>query len=157
MHGSIRNELEGYLEGKGRTAPPSQQHLSSCSECACDIAVMRAQNNLFRSLKSEEEFEPQAGFYARVMQRIEEKAKDSIWAVFVYSPFGKRLAFASLSIALALGSYVVAQEKLDGHLMTDSVVTEQAHYDVPMDGDQAQQRDAVLQNFAAHSGPEQLK
>jgi hypothetical protein len=157
MHGSIRNDLESYLEGAGVSTPPSQQHLSSCRECARDIAAMRAQNNLFRSLKSEEEFEPQAGFYARVMQRIEEKAKDSIWAVFVYSPFGKRLAFASLSIALALGSYVVAQEKLDGHLMTDSVVTEQAHYDVPMDGDQAQQRDAVLQNFAAHSGPEQLK
>ncbi len=41
--------------------------------------------------------EPAAGFYARVMQRIEEKAQDSIWAVFVYSPFGKRLAFGSLS------------------------------------------------------------
>jgi predicted anti-sigma-YlaC factor YlaD len=156
MHGSIRNDLERYLEGKGDAVPVSQ-HLASCRECAGDVTAMRAQNKLFRSLKSEEEFEPQAGFYARVMQRIEEKAKDSIWAVFVYSPFGKRLAFASLSVALVLGSYVVAQEKIDGHLMTDSGVAEQAHYDAPMDGDQAQQRDAVLQNFAAHSNSDQVK
>jgi len=152
MHGSIRNELEGFLNGNA-DATAVKLHLNSCGECADEVAAMQSQNNLFRSLKSNEEFEPQAGFYARVMQRIEEKAKDSIWAVFVYSPFGKRLALASLSLALLLGSYVVAQEKLDGHLMTDDTVSvTQVHYDAPMDGDQAQQRDAVLQNFAAHPG-----
>jgi len=150
MHGSIRNELERLLVGK---ANPSgvKQHLTSCGNCAGEVAAMRAQNDLFRSLRAGGEIEPVAGFYARVMQRIEEH-KESIWAVFVYSPFGRRFALASLSIALLLGSYVVAAEKLDGHLMADSAVVEQVHYDAPMDGDQAQQRDAVLQNFAAHSG-----
>lgn len=153
MHGSIRNELERLLEGNAE-AVAVKQHVAACNECSSELAAMRAQNELFRSWKTSEEVEPTGGFYARVMQRIEEKAKDSIWAVFVYSPFGKRLALASLSFALLLGSYVVAQEKLDGHLMSvDSVVADQqVHYDVPMDGDQAQQRDAVLQNFAAHSG-----
>jgi hypothetical protein len=150
MHGSIRTELESLLEGNGDAASLTQ-HLTSCSECAGEVAAMQTQNNLFRPLKSSEDVEPTAGFYARVMQRIEEKAKDSIWAVFVYSPFGKRLAFASLSVALLLGSYVVAQEKLDGDLTADTVVAEQTHYDVPMDGDQAHQRDEVLQNFAAHT------
>ncbi len=151
MHGSIRNELESFLDGRA-DAGELQKHLSSCRECDGEVSAIRAQNNLFRSLRSNEEIEPAAGFYARVMQRIEEKAKDSIWAVFVYSPFGKRLALGSLSVALLLGSYVVAEEKIDGHLMADTVTAEQVHYDVPMDGDQAQQRDAVLQNFAAHSG-----
>lgn len=153
MHGSIRNELESLLNGNQDTVAV-RQHLNSCGECANEVAAMQSQNNLFRLLKSNEEVEPQAGFNARVMQRIEEKAKDSIWAVFVYSPFGKRFALASLSVALLLGSYVVAQEKMDGHLMTDDTVAAvtQVHYDVPMYGDQAQQRDAVLQNFAAHSG-----
>jgi hypothetical protein len=151
MHGSIRNELESLLENKA-AADVLKQHVASCGECAGEVAAMRAQNNLFHSLKSAEEVEPAAGFYARVMQRIEERAKHSIWAVFVYSPLGKRFALASLSVALLLGSYVVAQEKLDGHLMSDAVTGEQVHYDVPMDGDQAQQRDAVLQNFAAHPG-----
>jgi len=110
---------------------------------------MRDQVHLFRSLRAGEEVEPAGGFYARVMQRIEERAKDSIWAVFVYSPYGKRLAFASLSLAVLLCSYVVAQEKLDGHLTAESAFR-QVHYDVPVEGDQAQQRDAVLQNFAVH-------
>jgi len=151
MHGSIRNELESFLDGRA-DAGELKKHLSFCPQCDGEVSAIRAQNNLLRSLKSSEEVEPVAGFYARVMQRIEEKAKDSIWAVFVYSPFGKRLALGSLSVALLLGSYVVAEEKIDGHLMADTVTAEQVHYDVPMEGDQAQQRDAVLQNFAAHPG-----
>ena len=152
MHGSTRNELESLLNGSAN-AGALEQHLTSCRECAGEVAAMRSHHDLFRSLKPKEEIEPAAGFYARVLQRIEER-KDSIWAVFVYSPFGKRLAFASLSIALVLSSYVVAQEKLDGHLMADTTViaNQQVHYDAPMDGDQAQQRDAVLENFATHSG-----
>jgi hypothetical protein len=110
---------------------------------------MRNQIEMFHSLRAGEEMEPAGGFYARVMQRIEER-KDSIWAVFVYSPFGKRLALASLSLAVLLCSYVVAEEKLDGHLTAESAVR-QVHYDVPVEGDQAQQRDAVLQNFAVHN------
>jgi predicted anti-sigma-YlaC factor YlaD len=150
MHGSIRNELENLLKSNA-DATPVIQHLADCDECKGELAAMRSQNKLFRSLKSNEDVEPQPGFYARVMQRIEEKAKDSIWAVFVYSPCGKRLALASLSIALILGSYVIAEERMDGHMMTTSVAAEQTHYDAPMVGSQAQQRDAVLENFAAHS------
>jgi anti-sigma factor RsiW len=153
MHGSIRSDLEGVLQGRAKNASLVSQHLEACPECAAEVAAMQDQNLLFRSLRAEEELEPMAGFYARVIQRIEERAKDSIWAVFVYSPFGKRLAFASLSLAVLLGSYVVAQEKLDGHLLAESTV-EQSHYDAPMEGDQSQMRDAVLQNIAAHYATE---
>jgi len=150
MHGSIRNDLENLLEGKARRNQVSQ-HLASCHECADELALLEDQKALFRSLRVAEEVEPLGGFYARVMQRIEERAKDSIWAVFVYSPFGRRLAMASFSLAVLLSSYVVAQEKLDGHLMQPpSPLVQQVHYDVPVVGDQAQQRDAVLQNFAVH-------
>lgn len=152
MHESIRNKLESLLEGNAQGNEVSR-HLASCGECGGELAAMRAQNDLLRSFKPAGEVEPMAGFYARVMQRIEEKAKRSIWAVFVYSPIGKRFALGSLSIALVLGSYVVAEEKIDGHLTTNVVMADQqVHYDVPMEGDQAQQRDAVLQNFAAHAG-----
>jgi len=148
MHGSIRSELENLLEGRA-SASEVKQHLQSCGACATEVDAMRDQIQWFRSLRDGEEVEPAGGFYARVMQRIEERAKDSIWAVFVYSPFGKRLALASLSLAVLLCSYVVAEEKLDGHLTSESAV-QQVHYDVPVEGDQAQQRDAVLQNFAVH-------
>jgi anti-sigma factor RsiW len=149
MHGSIRSELEILLEGRAN-ASKVKQHLEACGACATEVGAMQDQVRLFRSLRAGEDIEPAAGFYVRVMQRIEERTKDSIWAVFVYSPFGKRLALASLSVAVLLCSYVVAQEKLDGHLMAESAV-QQVHYDVPVEGDQAQQRDAVLQNFAVHN------
>jgi anti-sigma factor RsiW len=149
MHGSIRNDLENLLAGKARRNEVSR-HLESCPECVDELALFASQNELFQSLRVTEDMEPAGGFYARVMQRIEERAKDSIWAVFVYSPFGRRLAVASFSLAVLLSSYVVAQEKLDGHLMQSTSAVEQVHYDVPVVGDQAQQRDAVLQNFAIH-------
>jgi len=149
MHRSTRNRLESLLAGVGNDGP-MEDHLSSCASCSLEVESMRAQTAMLRSLRSPEEVEPAAGFYARVMQRIEERAKDSIWAVFVYSPFGKRLAYASLTIAVVLGSYVVAQETRDGHLLGENMVAQDVH--VPVVGDQAQQRDAVLQNFAVRQG-----
>jgi anti-sigma factor RsiW len=149
MHGSIRNELENLLADCA-CGGEVKQHLKACEACATELGGMQRQTQLFRSLRAGEDIEPVAGFYARVMQRIEERTKDSIWAVFVYSPFGKRLALASLSFAVLLSSYVVAEEKLDGHLTAEPSVVQQVHYDVPVEGDQTQQRDAVLQNFAVH-------
>jgi hypothetical protein len=153
MHGSIRSELETLLAGGASAnlgAGEAKRHLASCHACATELGAMQDQIPLLRSLQAGEDIEPAAGFYARVMQRIEERAKDSIWAVFVYSPFGRRLALASFSVAVLLSSYVVAEEKLDGHLMAAPSVIQQVHYDVPVEGDMAQQRDATLQNFALH-------
>lgn len=113
---------------------------------------MKAQSELLQSLRAPEQLEPAPGFYARVLQRIEERTKDSIWAVFIYSPFSKRLVYASLTVALMLGAYVVAQETRDGHLGGPRMVAQQWHDDPLVAGSQAQQRDAVLANFAAHSG-----
>ena len=151
MHRSTRDHLESLLAGAGERTP--EGHLSSCQACSSAVDAMRAQAVLLRSLRTPEEAEPAPGFYARVMQRIEERAKDSIWAVFVYSPFGKRLAYASLTIAVLLGSYVVAQESRDGHLLGENMVAQDIRYDAPVvAGDQTQQRDAVLVHFAVDQG-----
>jgi anti-sigma factor RsiW len=155
MHGSIRGGLEDLLSGKG---PPARteglnEHLHSCGECSAELNTMSAHAALLRSLRAPDDAEPGAGFYARVMQRIEEHAKDSIWAIFVYSPFGKRLTFASLALAVMLGSYVIAQESRDGHLLADSMIAGQTlQYAVPVQCSPAQQRDAVLENFASLRG-----
>jgi hypothetical protein len=135
--------------GKGE-CPEAERHLLSCKSCSSELDAMRFQAKLLRKLGCQEDVEPAAGFYARVMQRIEERAKDSIWAVFIYSPFGKRLAFASLTVAVLLGSYVLTEEGLDGHLLGEKTVAQQMHDDPLVVGDQAQQRDAVLENFAVH-------
>lgn len=161
MHGFIRDQLEDLL-----TAEPSAarlprgkanhdingvaKHLESCAECSSEFEPIQAQAALLRSLRPpDQEVEPAAGFYARVMQRIEECTKDSIWSVFIYSPFGKRLAYASLAIAALLSTYVVSVEARDGHLGGENMVAQQLHGDAPCFGSQAQQRDAVLINFAS--------
>ncbi len=152
MHGAIRDRLEDLLRAErpvtqhGETA----DHLSSCSECLSEIKQMKGQAELLRSLRAPGDIDPAPGFYARVLQRIEERKKDSIWAFFIYSPFGNRLAYASLTIAIVLGGYVIAQESRDGHLTGVRMVAQSVHTDVPVTGNQTEQRDAVLENFVTH-------
>ncbi len=157
MHGSTQDRLEellGEREAVGRAAEV-REHVSSCPECLPEVRSMKAQSDLLRLLHAPEGIEPSPGFYGRVLQRIEQRAIGSIWAVFIYSPFGKRLVYASLTIAVALGSYVVTQESRDGHLSAQSVVAKDLHDDALVEGDQAQQRDAVLANFASHQRSQQ--
>jgi len=151
MHGSIRDRLEDLLATRGVAASDQglAHHLSACQECSSELKAMRAQSELLAALRPPATAEPAPGFYGRVIQRIEESAKDSIWAAFIYSPFSKRVMYASLTLAVMLGTYVIAQESRDGHLQ-ERVIAQSLHYDAPVVGDQAQQRDAVLANFASH-------
>jgi hypothetical protein len=132
------------------------EHLSSCNECATEFQAMKQQADLLRSLVVAEEVEPVVGFYGRVLQLIEERAKDSIWAVFD-SPLGKQIMFASLALAMLLCTYLVAQESRDGHLGGDRVVAQDVNRDAdePVMGTASQQRDAVLVNFASYHGSAQ--
>jgi hypothetical protein len=151
MHGSVREGLENLLAAKSlATASEAASHISGCAECATEVDVMRAQSKLLKTLQSPGVLEPSGGFYARVLQRIEESAKRSIWWVFVYSPVGKRLAYASLAVAVVLGSYVVAAESSDGHLTAANIAFPDSHYDAPVVGSADEQRAAVLANFVAH-------
>lgn len=152
MHRSVRDGLEDLLAAKPSAASEGLvTHLPSCDKCSAAVDMMRAQAALFRSLRSPEELEPVAGFYARVLQRIEERTRESIWGVFIYSPFGKRLALASFAIALLLGSYVVAQENRN-FPPPEQMMAQDIHYDAPVVGSQEEQREAVLVNFVQHQG-----
>ena len=155
MHGSIQDRLEDLLAAKGNAGDDRavEAHLATCRRCASEIEEMKVQNTLLQTLRAPDNVEPEPGFYARVLQRIEERAKDSIWSTFIYSPFTKRLTYASLAAALALGSYVIGQETLDGHLTGDGVVAQQRlHSEAPVVGSLEQQREAVLVNFVSHQG-----
>lgn len=113
---------------------------------------MREQNSVLRSMRAGEEFEPLPGFYARVLQRIEDRAKASIWAGFLYSPLRTRFAYASLSLALLLGMYVFVEERGDLDPHAQAVVAQQSNSEESVFGDQSQQRDAVLVNLASYEG-----
>jgi hypothetical protein len=150
MHGSIRNRLEDLLSAERPVAGSEDQagHIASCAECASELEQFRSHNRMLRTLRAPEDIEPAPGFYARVLQRIEERAKESVWVSLICSPISSRIAYASLTLALVAGSYFVAAETRDGHL--GSRVVAQAHYDAPVTGSTAEQRDAVLENFASH-------
>jgi len=112
MHRLIRENLEEVLKGAD-TETPASRHLEECDECREDVAAMRQHAAVLRTFRApaEQELEPRAGFYARVMERIEAQGPASIWDLFFDSMFGRRLAFASLALALLLGVYLATAEQ----------------------------------------------
>lgn len=73
---------------------------------------MREHAELLHTLRSPAgiPYEPRPGFYARVMERIETEGPISIWNLFIESAFGRRIAYASVALALVLGIYLVTSE-----------------------------------------------
>jgi hypothetical protein len=158
MHGSIRDQLENLLAA-GEPATGQTEvgtHLANCPECSSELKVMQDQSSFLRSLRAAgEELEPLPGFYARVLQKIEDRAKASIWAGFLYSPFRTRFAYVSLSLALLLGMYIFVEEKADLDPHEQAVIAQQSNSTESVFGDQSQQRDAVLVNLASYEGSAQ--
>jgi len=105
----IRDRLEEVLAEAPGNGP--KQHLEDCEECRGEVSAMREQARLLRGLRTAAEVEPRAGFYARVMERIEAQGATSIWSVFSESPFGRRIAVASMALALAIGLYMFSSEQ----------------------------------------------
>lgn len=153
MHGVVRKRLEDLLESRRHASvePELTSHLEACSECLAELESMKAQTQMLVSLRPPQGLEPDPGFYSRVLQRIQDGRRESIWAALLRSPFSSRLAYASVTLTVLLGSYVIASESRDGHLLGDGpVIAQNTHYDAPVIGSVAQQRDAVLENFAVH-------
>ena|SRR5690242_5703034 len=114
MHAVVMQSLEELLSG---TLNPAAQreidaHLKGCDTCRSEIRSMQEISNLFGSLQAEEAVVPTAGFYARVMQQVDQQvAAPSLANVFGLDlAFGRRLVFACLLTLAVLGSYLVSRE-----------------------------------------------
>ena len=107
MHREIRDHIENVLAGS------QPEHLAGCEECRSEVQGMQEHTALIRELRAPEGFvaEPRAGFYARVMERIEAEGPISIWNIFIESAFGRRIAVASMALAILLGVYLVTSER----------------------------------------------
>ena len=110
MHREIRDHIEDVLAG---SQPDAREHLAQCDECRSEVQGMQEQTALIRELRAPEDFaaDLRPGFYARVMERIEAEGPISIWNLFIESAFGRRIAVASLALALLIGVYVVTSER----------------------------------------------
>ena len=116
MHREIRDHVEDVLAG-AQASPgakhPGVKHMDECKECRAEISGMKEQASMLRDLRAPAgvEAEPRPGFYARVLERIEAEGPVSIWNLFTESAFGRRIAVASLALALLLGVYVITSER----------------------------------------------
>jgi len=153
MHEPLKGRIEDYLHG-GSHLPDVEQHLANCPACNAEAAAMKQQAELFRSLKSDKEVELDAAFYARVMNRIETQAKPSIWNLFGESIFAKRLAYASLTFVVLLGTYFVSSTSTDDQQLANSspemIMSTGEPQPVAVGTDQQKEREAVLVNLATY-------
>jgi len=127
MHREIRDHIEDVLRG-GDTLKDAREHLAHCDECQTEVRSMQEQTALIRELRAPTDFaeDLHPGFYARVMERIEAEGPISIWNLFIESPFGRRIAVASLALALLIGVYVVTSERA----MEDSTIARESQQSV---------------------------
>ena len=117
MHRIIRDHLEQVLaDAETASEHPAGKHLAECEECRDAVAAMREQAAMLRqwrvAIQRCPKVEPRPGFYARVLERIEAQTPASVYALFFDSLFGRRLAMASLALALLLGVYVISSEQM---------------------------------------------
>jgi hypothetical protein len=128
MHRLVQENLEEILTGCGADHPASR-HLAECGDCRDTVAAMRQHAALMREWRQPDDLEARAGFYARVMERIEAQGPLSIWSLFFDGIFGRRIAVASLAFALLLGVYLISTEPM-GELAFSEVPAEM--FPVPM-------------------------
>jgi len=106
--------LEEYLAGVLEPAAQREieAHLKTCKLCREEIHSMQDVSQLFGSLRSEEVVEPSPAFYAGIRQQVgRQRAAFSLAGLFALDfTFGRRLAFASLLMLAALGSYLITSE-----------------------------------------------
>jgi predicted anti-sigma-YlaC factor YlaD len=116
MHRLIREHLEELLADPLSASRPEQgpvsEHLAACDECRSELTTMRQQSGILRQWRVEEEVEPRAGFYARVLERIEAQTPASIWSLFFDSVLGRRIAVAALTLAVLVGVTLVSLERI---------------------------------------------
>jgi hypothetical protein len=160
MHQEIRHSLEDFLRGHdypGSSELPAEAeaHLGECAECARELSLLREQSQLLRSLRNTESIEPRAGFYARVVERIEAQPA-SIWSVFLDRKFGFRLALASAALVALLGTYLVTSEPSGPEFVSSPSVVQVgvrqagAQQSGSPNDESQQQRNAVLVDLASY-------
>lgn len=151
MHRLIRDHLEEVLAAP-ESNHPAAVHLRGCEECGGEIAGMREQARALRELRSEAE--PRAGFYARVMERIEAQGPASIWSVFSESAFGRTVAVGSMALALLLGAYLIASDPAQSHSTANNrpmqILIGEGQPGLELSNSGPPDRDAVLVNLVTY-------
>ncbi len=153
MHEPVLARLEEYLESREPIAEV-EAHLRSCAECREELKEMRRlQAGLFEVFRAPGNIEPRAGFYARVMNQIESQTRPSIWNLFGESLFAKRLAYASMSLVVLLGTYFVSSQPAEETVASgapEAILAGDEQTGPPIGADPQRDRETVLVNLATY-------
>ena len=152
MHQPVQDNLEDYFSGKDRMESSRivQAHLGGCAECRKTVEAFATQNEMIRMLRVEEEVEPIAGFYARVLERIEAQTKTSFWYFFLMPGMGRRFVLAGLAFIALLGAVAVRTDP-EGAAPTPMDIIAEHEYPPTPGIDQSHDRDVVLVGLATWS------
>ena len=148
MHEPIKEGLERFLRGSG--SADFLAHLDACHECREEVDLMTEQAAMLRLLRVEEELSPSAGFYGRVMTRIETQSRSSLWSVFLEPVFGRRLMYASLTLVVLLGTYLISTEATEPVVASTAAEQYLAEQHPAVGANQQQDRDVVLVRLATY-------
>jgi|JI71714B2RNA_FD_contig_21_3705829_length_2401_multi_12_in_0_out_0_2 anti-sigma factor RsiW len=118
MHEPVRSQLEDILQGRLR---PGQRevvvaHLKACPACEAELGQMSIHADWLRALRVTDPPEPSAGFYARVINRVEAQARPSFWELLVDPVFGRRLVYATGTLFLLMASFLLATSNEEAEL-----------------------------------------
>jgi hypothetical protein len=149
MHQPIQDRLEDYL--RNGKLPEVDAHLGGCGECREEMAAFERQAELIRTLRAPEDVAPRGGFYARVMDRIEQQRRSSsIWSVFLEPAFGKRLVYASATLLVLLGTYLYSTEPMAPPDARPEVILAEQDQASEIGRDTERDREAILVNLATY-------
>jgi hypothetical protein len=157
MHEPIVEGLEEYLKNgvSRRPMPAFEAHLAACAECREELVILKEQSQLFEVLRLPRELDVTPGFYARVMDRIDSQRSTSFWSVFLEPAFSRRLALASATFLVVLGTYMAtapaAEEPLATHPSTAETAIGPYSYPAAYSDDPQQERNAVLVNLSSYN------
>lgn len=153
MHEIVREYLEEHLRSKGMSGRlrDFHSHLSACGACRETVKRMEETSQLFDVLRLRAEQEPGPGFYARVMTKIEAEKRPSVWSLLLDPVFGKRLVYASLTLVVLLGSYMVSSENAEmaQAARPEVILSNQASTNVVAPANEGD-RDVILVNLATY-------
>ncbi|MDX2151709.1 MAG: hypothetical protein SFV54_13305 [Bryobacteraceae bacterium] len=157
MHQPILEGLEAYLDAGGENSLPREfkAHMASCMECRREVELMREQSLLLQTLRAPADAEPRAGFYGRVMDRIESQKSTSFWSEFLEPAFGRRLMVSTALLLVLLGGYLLTTGPNEAVFVTEPEAVFAAD-DRPVvvmaedQQDQEQNRERVLVRLASY-------
>lgn len=153
MHGLIRERLEDYLRhAPGKKVPLEfEEHLRTCDACREELSGMQEQSQMLHVLAPARAMDPSAGFYARVMERIEARQAPSIWALLLEPAFGRRLVATSLAVACLLGGFLAFNETRGASRPNAEAIIAIEEHPPNLGLDRARDRETMLVTLASYN------